>query len=237
MQDEDKQFRIKGFLYPQSKTASHKPQIGWQEPVQAVDAAESWLNRQGIKGQSFVEIYFNGSNRPVCVVRYLNAPDQFGIWNSFDNAWPITYMDEKGGQNLSELGISPDRPWLDPEWDGDEDEDDESDSESEGRKPRVKLFARARHGARRRKRFESDLDLTRNVFEFIVGKLDLGTRKPRIQERDHRVEVRAVEIDNGGDTGQHLNLFVNLPAGSVVEVDEGSHRVKIKVLDIPLDVQ
>lgn len=235
--DEQRQFRIRGYRRPTDNRASFKPAWRYEEPVEAVDAAEHWLDLSGVKGESFVEILFNGSSRPMAVVRLLDMPEKYGIWNSFDNPWPIDYVDEAGGVNLHELGISPDRPWLDPSWEGDQEGegDDEDEQEDKGRMPRVQLFSRFTFNGHKRKRVETDMQRTNNVMECVVGKLDLRSwLKPRQQERDQRVKLRVVERDDG--ISQRVNVFLDLPAGSVIETEERWGRVSIKALDIPLDL-
>lgn len=236
--EENRHFRIKAFLKSEDRKPAYYPVKGWDEPVEAANAAEDWLKGSGVRGQSFVEVYFNGARRPLFVVRYL--PDTaFGIWNAFDNPWPLKYVDdEDGSKELPELGITPDRPWLDPDWTGEGEEDDEntdSDADADdGRgETRMKLFARIRGNGKRRKRYETDMERGRNIFEFTVGELDETQTKPRLQERDKKIECRVVEIHDG-ETGQVVNVFLKLPPGTKVETEELWSGVNVKAIGIPL---
>lgn len=116
----DKNFRVvgkKGRLWKTPKRDQPNPtylemviRAGVAEPGEAVDYAEDWLSHQGIPGQSFVEITFNGDTEPHTTV-YLLDESQLGILNAPKAEWPVFYPETGPQGNLMLRG----NPWPDSE--------------------------------------------------------------------------------------------------------------------------
>jgi len=76
----------------QEGDAGRKISGGFDEPAEAADHAETVLKSQGVIGQSYCELRFNGDSTPHTVICYLGE-HEFGIWNTDVSRWPIFYAE------------------------------------------------------------------------------------------------------------------------------------------------
>ena len=151
----DKQFHVWLFRdrYWQAGGKGRKVAGPFAEPAEAADAAEMWLERQGLMNQSYCELRLNGDPKPHTVICYM-PNHEFGIWNTEVSRWPIfypesgsylmlgdfpfqveedgnTWEEEKGADKKQKSEDEGNMKLDEVEDDGAEEEESESDDESE----------------------------------------------------------------------------------------------------------
>jgi len=92
-------FRERGW---QSGDAGRKLAGSYREPAEAADKAEEMLKQNGVIGQSYIELRFNGDSKPHTVVCFLDH-NRYGIWNTESVKWPIYYPEPEPGQMLADF--------------------------------------------------------------------------------------------------------------------------------------
>ena len=146
-------------------------------------------------------------------------------------------FDEGEEDEFEDEGEEEDEDVSDDDSEGSSESDDgDGDSESEAEEPRVKLFARIFHGARRRKRMETEEDRSRNTFDFQVGVLDeTEGLKLRQQERDQRIRITVTEKKLEGQP-QNLSMRIRIPNNCMLEdvSEEWQDFQTFQVKDIPI---
>lgn len=120
-------FRPKGWAEGQ---AGERVAFPFSEPAEAADQAEAVLRQNGIPGQSYCELRFNGDDAPHTVICYMGK-EEFGIWNTELSKWPIFYPPESG-PNAAALMLD-EFPFKDLEdgnsWKPKEDDDSDEGAE------------------------------------------------------------------------------------------------------------
>jgi hypothetical protein len=112
--------------------------VGITEPAEAIDVAEDWLQEWGIKGSSYCELKFNGTEEVHTSV-FMLAEGKLGIWNAEVAPWPVYYPHESPyGEMLAgipEEFLPPEEAEIEEDLaTGEEDEDglgDETDEDSD----------------------------------------------------------------------------------------------------------
>src|SRR5688572_22308742 len=84
-----RKFRIVAFYERTSDGIDHVEQ--WDEPIEAVEAAEQWLQTYGVAQKSHAEIRFNGDAEPHFLLFHLGE-GRTGIFNTDACKWPVYYM-------------------------------------------------------------------------------------------------------------------------------------------------
>lgn len=104
MNDEHKNFSVWLFRERHWAEGSSGRRVGssYGEPAEAADWAEHYLKVQGVPGQSYCELRFNGEKEPHTVICYMGK-NEFGIWNTDHAQWPIFYAEEGGSHMLADF--------------------------------------------------------------------------------------------------------------------------------------
>jgi hypothetical protein len=72
----------------------------FKEPVEAIEAAEDWLLRNGKPGFAYAEIIFNGDNEIHMLMKRTDGNFLYELWNSPAAKWPVMLVEEAGGGSM-----------------------------------------------------------------------------------------------------------------------------------------
>jgi hypothetical protein len=72
----------------------------FKEPVEAIEAAEDWLLRNGKPGYAYAEIVFNGDNEIHMLMKRTDGNFLYELWNAPVAKWPVMLVDEAGGGSM-----------------------------------------------------------------------------------------------------------------------------------------